>query len=324
MTTHLSSPPTILLAGGGGYVGCRLANHLASAGWKIVIGSRNPRPIAAFEKLPVEYRTIDWNDASSLVAATTGCDFIVHLAAPNEVTASQSMEEAVLGTVLTTTRLLRAAESAGVSRFLYFSTAHVYGSPLEGLLEESRAAQPRHPYAIAHRCAEDFVLAHRGNMQPVVIRLSNSLGAPLAPSTDRWKLLGNDLCRQVVETGCMKLQSDGSALRDFIPMEDVGRAVRFLLDTKLPATENLYNVGAGRSYSIREIAECVADARESAGHPRPAIEFGPPGPPSPDFQFSVAKFHTLGFRPASTIREEIEMTLRACETWFGHAATPIT
>lgn len=312
--------PSVLLTGGRGYIGCRLTAHLASQGWHVIIGSRDPLPIPVLADHPVEYRRLDWNDAENLTSAAAGCDFVVHLAAPNEIIAGQSVEEAVVGTIHTVTKMLPAAEAAGASRFLYFSTAHVYGGPLEGLLHEERAAKPRHPYSITHRTAEDFVLSHRGSMRPVVIRLSNSIGAPLCPETDRWKLLGNDLCRQVVETGRMKLLSDGTALRDFFPMADVCRAVQFLLENPLPATENLYNVGAGRSYSIREIAECVADAREAAGHPRPPVEFGPPGNPSPEFVFSVEKFHALGFRPTSSIREEIEMTLQACESWFGNTS----
>jgi UDP-glucose 4-epimerase len=314
--------PHVLLTGGRGYIGCRLAAHLDAQGWHVVIGSRHPQPIPALAGHPVEYRQLDWTDPANLTAAASGCDFVVHLAAPNEIIAGQSVEEAVVGTIHTVTKMLPAAEAAGASRFLYFSTAHVYGSPLEGRLHEDRSAKPRHPYSITHRTAEDFVLSHRGNMHPVVIRLSNSIGAPLCPDTDRWKLLGNDLCRQVVETGAMKLLSDGTALRDFFPMEDVCRAVRFLLESTLPATENLYNVGAGRSYSIREIAECVADVREASGHPRPPIQFGPPGAVSPAFEFCVEKFHALGFRPASTIREEIEKTLHVCETWFGNTAQP--
>lgn len=316
MLTGVPHSPTILLAGGAGYVGCRLAAHLAAAGWKVIIGSRNPRPIPALAEYGVEYRQLKWDDVGNLTAAATGCDFIAHLAAPNEIIAGQSTEEAIEGTIVSTTRLLQAAEKAGATRLLYFSTAHVYGSPLTGLLDEARTTQPRHPYSITHRCAEDFVLGHRGNLLPVVIRLSNSLGAPLSPDTDRWKLLGNDLCRQVVETGSMKLQSDGGALRDFIPMEDVCRAVEFLLTAPLSNNENLYNVGAGHSSSIREIAELVAQVWEESGHVRPVIHFGPQAAKSPDFTFSVSKLCGIGFVPTSTLKSEIIKTLQACESWF--------
>lgn len=317
MTNDPLHRPSVLLAGGAGYVGSRLAAHLSSIGWKVVIGSRNPRPIPALSAHPVEYHPLDWTDENKLTDAASRCDFIVQLAAPNEIRAGQSAEEAVEGTVLTTTRLLRASEAAGASKFLYFSTAHVYGSPLEGFLEERSPAKPSHPYSICHRCAEDFVMAHRGNMIPVAIRLSNSIGAPLSPDTDRWKLLGNDLCRQVVETGCIRLQSDGTALRDFIPMADVCRAVQFLLESRLPAGDNLYNVGAGQSLSILSIAELVADVWENAGHASPPIHVGPQTARSPEFTLSIDKLLSLGFRTSTTLREEITKTLLVCETCFS-------
>ena len=315
---HSTHFPKVLLAGGHGYIGCRLAIHLAKLGWQVTIGSRRPTPVEGSAGLPISLVTLDWSNQESLVEACRGCDFIVHLAAPNEIIAGESKLEAINGTIITTVSLLDAAKLAGVSRFLYFSTAHVYGSPLAGTLEETCNAQPGHPYSITHRCAEDFVLAeNRGEILPIVIRLSNALGAPAIKETDRWKLIGNDLCRQVVEHGEIQLHSDGTARRDFIPIHDVCRAVEFLLLHQTSEKCLLVNVGSGISRSIREIAEMVVAAwRHRSGVTVP-IHCGTAGGVAPDFEFSVRQLLSLGYRFESSLETEIQATLHNCELWFA-------
>jgi UDP-glucose 4-epimerase len=311
------SAPRVLIAGARGYIGCRLALHLARIGWQVRMGSRHPSPMDGTEELPISWVALDWSDPASLATACQDCDFVVHLAAPNEVIAGESKLEAITGTIVTTIRLLEAAKQAKVSRFLYFSTAHVYGSPLVGTLEESTNAQPRHPYSITHRCAEDFVLAETGSaLLPIVIRLSNALGAPAIKETNRWKLIGNDLCRQVVEKGEIQLHSDGTALRDFIAMRDVCRAVEFLLEHQTRETSLLINVGSGISRPIREIAECVAAVwREHSGIDAP-IRYGPVSASAPDFELSISKLLSLGYTFQSSLEEEILATLKHCQLWF--------
>lgn len=312
--------PRVLLAGARGYIGCRLAIHLARLGWQVRMGSRHPSPVDGTAGLPISWVTLDWSDPASLAASCQDCDFVIQLAAPNEIIAGESKLEAITGTILTTIRLLDAAKQASVSRFLYFSTAHVYGSPLAGRLEESTNAQPRHPYSITHRCAEDFVLAESGTaLLPIVIRLSNALGAPAIKETNRWKLIGNDLCRQVVETGEIQLHGDGTAQRDFIAMRDVCRAVEFLLQHQTREKSLLINVGSGISRSIREIAERVAAVWcEHSGIEVP-ISYGPVGADAPAFEFSVSKLLSLGYTFDSSLEEEILATLKHCQLWF---ATP--
>lgn len=314
-----SSPsPRVLLAGGNGYVGCRLAIHLASLGWQVQIGSRNPISISGADHLAITQKKLDWADPQSLKEACRDCDFVIHLAAPNEIVAGASKSAAVTGTLLTTVDLLDGAKQAGVKRFLYFSTAHVYGGPLSGLLKESDSPQPRHPYSITHRCAEDFVTAEATpTFLPIVIRLSNALGSPVIPETDRWKLVGNDLCRQAVETGKIVLNSDGTVLRDFVPLRDVCRAVAFLLGHPTSEKSLLLNVGSGTTRTIREIAEMVASEwKRRSGNEIP-IHYAPSSGSQTQFEFSVDKLLALGFSFESSLEEEIKATLDQCEKWFS-------
>src|SRR6202000_3488021 len=93
----------------------------------------------------------------------------------------------------------RAARDAGVARLVYLSTVHVYGDRMAPgvTLTEDMRPEPRSAYAIS-RLAFEQVSAGltSGACDLVVLRLSNSVGAPRHPSVDRWSLLANDLARQ--------------------------------------------------------------------------------------------------------------------------------
>jgi UDP-glucose 4-epimerase len=319
MVENDTSLGTVLLAGGRGYLGSRLAVHLAQAGWRVLVGSRSASPLPFGDGLPMEPCVIDWEDADSLAAACQGCDAVVHLAAPNEIIAGEDHLEAVRGTVLTTIGLLAAARKNGCMRFIYFSTAHVYGSPLGGILSEGHPGTPLHPYAIAHRCAEDFVIAEKGKteMLPVVVRLSNALGAPLTRDHDRWKLVGNDLCRQAVEKGHLTLLSDGSALRDFIPIRDVFLALNHILGLAPQSLMPVYNFSSGSTRSIRDIVGMVSTRWEARGNSPLPVSYGVSGKPPHPFVIPADLLIGSGFAFQSSLEEEIDFTLDQCELWFA-------
>jgi len=193
----------ILVTGGTGYLGGRLIGHLRAGGNAVHVASRK----TGFDLFSVE----------SLERHCAGMTAIVHLAAPNEIVSLANPEEALRVTAMGTLNMLSAAYRAGVERFIFFSTAHVYGAPLVGLITERTLPRPVHPYAIAHRSAEDFVLAwnDEGKIEGVVLRLSNALGAPATPEMDRWTLASNDFCRQAVLQRRLVLKSPGLQWRDF-------------------------------------------------------------------------------------------------------------
>lgn len=309
----------ILVTGGLGYLGGRIAAHLAGSGHTVTATSRRAATRSPAWLPHMRVLDPDWDDAQALSGACAGVDCIVHLAAMNEVYSARDPVGALRANGVASLQLLQAAQAAGVKRFIYFSTAHVYGSPLVGRITETTLARPQHPYAITHRVTEDFVLgAHdTGRIEGVVLRLSNGFGAPMSADVDRWTLLVNDLCRQAVTSGEMKLQSAGTQLRDFITLEDVARGVGHLVALERASlSDGLFNLG-DRSASILEMAQRVANraqillGREVPIH-RP--EAGAPGAP---LDYVSDKIRGTGFSPASRFDEEIDATLQLCMRAFG-------
>ena len=95
--------------------------------------------------------------------------------------------------------MVEAVADSAVKRLVYMSTVHVYGERMTGgaTLTEDMRPEPRAPYAIARLASEHLAAAlSRKGIEVVVLRLTNSMGAPAHPAVDRWTLVANDLCRQ--------------------------------------------------------------------------------------------------------------------------------
>lgn len=311
----------VLLTGGLGYVGGRLALAMKDAGHFVHCGTRRSG-ISEPDWFPdMRMVHLDWESVSSLSQACQGVDCVVHLAAMNEIESARDEVGALQMNGLASLRLLEAARAVGVARFIYFSTAHVYGAPLQGDIDETTLPRPVHPYAITHKVAEDFVLAahDRKQIEGVVIRLSNGFGAPVSPSIDRWTLLVNDLCRQAATSGTLRLNSAGLQLRDFITLGDVARAVNHLIQLEVgQLADGLFNLGGGKAISIFHMAERIA-ARWQAmtGSEIPILRPAWDGVPPPELNYRCDKLAGTGFKLNSEFDREIDGTLELCLRAFA-------
>lgn len=314
----------VLVTGGYGYLGGRIAQTLAAQGWHVTLGTRRAVAGAPDWLLDATPLQLDWNVNESLVAACSGQDAVVHLAAMNEVEASRDPVGALRVNGVEALRLLEAAIAARASRFVYLSTAHVYGSPLVGLIDEATVARPKHPYAITHRVTEDFVLAAHdaGRIEGVVLRLSNGFGAPAHAGVDRWTLLINDLCRQAATSRKLVLHSAGLQRRDFITLTDTSLAVAHVLALGKPLlADGLFNLGGDAPRLVMEMAELVASRCEAVLGFLPSLQRPNPRPgeTGADLTFSSRKLQATGFLPMQDHASEIDATLRLCFTAFGNA-----
>jgi UDP-glucose 4-epimerase len=249
----------ILITGGFGFVGGRLAQYFYQAGHQVLLGSRNTRVSPAW--LPgAAVTVVDWGDAQFLARICEGVNVVVHAAGMNAQDCAADPLAALEFNGLATARLLKAAIAADVDRFVYLSTAHVYASPLVGVITEETCPENLHPYATSHLAGENAVLAATSlrEIDGVVVRLSNAFGMPMHPEVNCWSLLANDLCRQAAVTGKMILRSNGAQQRDFIAVEEVCRVVALL---SLLAPEFLLpgviNLGSGVSQSVFELAGLI-------------------------------------------------------------------
>lgn len=299
----------VVVTGGLGYVGGRICAHLAELGYEVVATSRR-----VVEGLP--FQVAEWSED-----LLEGAYAVVHLAAANEIDCARDPLSAIDLNVRETVRTLMAAEKAQVPKFIYFSTVHIYGSPLRDEISEDSRPLPIHPYAITHRNAEDYVLAARNSraIDGIVVRLSNSFGAPLTPDVNRWTLVVNDLCRQAIEQKSLTLQSSGIPTRDFITLTDVCRAVAHLLSLeKSQSLDGVFNFSGEQTISILAMAERIQARYEALfGEKLPLTRKEPAQGEQPlPLHISAAKLRGTGFNFTGDIDAELDAMLRFCAAHF--------
>jgi UDP-glucose 4-epimerase len=313
----------ILITGGFGYVGGRIAKEISAIPtYRLTLTSRRKRKKSETPFPADRILQLDVSDDDAIVEACAGMDTIIHLAAMNEIDSGKDPVAALAVNTIGTLKLVKEAERAGIKRFLYLSTAHIYRSPLTGCIDERTLPRPVHPYAITHKAAEDFVLAShdRGILCGVVIRLSNGFGSPVMPGTDRWTLLVNDLCRQAVTEGRLTLRSAGTQKRDFVSFFDITRAFLHLIELRRDLIgDGLFNLGGDNAMTVLEMAERVADRSGVVLGHRPSISRKAlaGGEDAEELFYDISKLKATGFSLKGDIDREIDDTLIFCKKEFG-------
>jgi UDP-glucose 4-epimerase len=313
----------VFLTGGLGYLGGRLARILAAeTGCTVSLGTRGALP-QALTIADASLIRMDWSSDLSLLQACAGIDTLIHLAGMNAAACAADPVAALEFNGLATARLVRAATQQKVKRFVYLSTAHVYGGALVGSVDERTCPAPRHPYATSHRAGEDAVQLAQvaGKFECITVRLSNSFGAPADPATDCWSLVTNDLCRQAISTGRMVLRTSGAQRRDFIAISEVCRAILHLISIPTTAiVDSLFNVGGRWAPTLSEMADLVADRVAAAVGVRPQIQRGEPGTDIRDerLEFGVSRLLATGFvLREKEIVAEMDRLIEFCRRHFA-------
>ncbi len=249
-----------------------------------------------------------------LAAACRGAAAIVHLAGENEIVAAREPAGALGSTVVAAERLAEAARATGVRRLVYLSTVHVYGERMQpgAILREDLRPEPRSAYAISRLACEHVVATlSAGAYELAILRLTNSVGAPVDPRVDRWSLVANDLAREGARHGRLTLRSSGAQWRDFVALGDVCAAIAAAgAGAVAPGT---YNLGSGRATTVRALAGLVQDAFAAQTGTRPELRApAVPGDPPQAYEVSVERLAAQGVAATGTLAEAVGETVAFC------------
>jgi len=311
---------SILLTGGLGYVGGRIAIELVRENYKLYCGTRRQN-IKSPSWLPtMQMVYLNWSSEKSIQDACNNIDAVIHLAGMNEIESAKDPLGALQSNGFNSLMLLEAAKRSGVKRFIYVSTAHVYGK-MEGFIDEKTVPRPIHSYAITHKLAEDYVLAahYKKNLEGIVVRLSNVFGKPATPDIDRYTLLVNNLCLQAAIQGSLRINDSGNQMRNFITLKDTVNAIKFLLALERnKLSDGLFNLGSRKSETIIKMAKKIAIIYQNiTGRSIDIIR--PNTNPSIEapLNYCSDKLLDTGFIWTSEDEDEIAGTLEMCIRSFG-------
>jgi UDP-glucose-4-epimerase GalE len=220
--------------------------------------------------------------------------------------------------------LLEAARRVGIERVVLSSTAAVYGTPDEVPIPESATLRPINPYGETKRTLET-AMAWYGEaygLRSVSLRYFNAAGASRAygevhePETHLIPrlLAAADDGEPLTVFGDDFETPDGTAIRDYIHVEDLARAHVLALEATDPGSgrpvTSVFNLGSGRGASVREV---VAAAERIVGRPIPH-RVGPrrSGDPAVLVASADRAAQDLGWRPA---RGELETIVASAWVW---------
>jgi UDP-glucose 4-epimerase len=225
-----------------------------------------------------------------------------------------------------TLNLLEAMVSAGVPRLVFSSTCAVYGQPEKVPMDETTPPSPTNAYGASKLAVDgmisDFCVAH--GIGAVSLRYFNVAGASHGVGEHHFpethlipNVLGVVLGRleQLEIYGTDYPTHDGTAIRDYIHIEDLGAAHLLALGGAQAGEHRIYNLGNGNGFSVREV---IAAAEQVTGASIAAVERPRrPGDP-PMLVAASAKIRSeLGWRP---LKPSLEQILQ--DAWSFHQANP--
>src|ERR1700749_3808283 len=265
---------SVLVTGGAGYIGSHMVHALVEAGESAVVIDNLSTGFSAHLPAGVPLFIGDAADENLVegVIATHKVESIIHFAGPVVVAESRRDPLAYYrNNTMTTRSLLNAAVKCGVNRFIFSSTAAVYGNPDQVPVPEHAATRPLSPYGSSKLMTEimlhDVATAH--GMSYVVLRYFNVAGADPLLRCGLATVGATHLLKIAVEAatgqrakvdvfGTDYPTPDGSCIRDFIHVSDLAQAHRAALSYLRGGGASVtLNCGYGRGYSVLETIEAV-------------------------------------------------------------------
>jgi UDP-glucose 4-epimerase len=268
---------TVLVTGGAGYIGSHMVHALVEAGESVVVIDNLSTGFSAFLPVGAPLYIGDAADENLVqgVVAAHKVESIIHFA--GSVVVPDSMRDPLgyyRNNTMTTRSLLTTAVKCGIKRFIFSSTAAVYGNPDQMPVPEHAPTRPLSPYGSSKLMSEimlhDVAAAH--DMSYLVLRYFNVAGADPQARIGLATVGATHLLKIAVEAatgqrakvdvfGTDYPTPDGSCIRDFIHVSDLAQAHRaalaYLRDGGISTT---LNCGYGRGYSVLETIEAVRRA----------------------------------------------------------------
>jgi UDP-glucose 4-epimerase len=268
---------TVLVTGGAGYIGSHMVHALVEAGEHVVVIDNLSTGFSTYlpEGVPLFIGDVADENLVEGVINAHGVDAIIHFA--GSVVVPDSMRDPLSyyrNNTMTTRNLLNAAVKCGVKRFIFSSTAAVYGNPDSTPVAEDAPTRPLSPYGSSKLMTEIMLhdIAPAYGMDFVVLRYFNVAGADPEGRTGLATMGATHLLKIAVEAatgqrskidvfGTDYPTADGSCIRDFIHVSDLVQAHRAALGyLRAGGASTTLNCGYGRGYSVLETIDAVRRA----------------------------------------------------------------
>src|SRR3954470_7180542 len=296
-----TSLPSVVVAGGAGYIGSHMVRMLAESGYRpVVVDNLATGHAEAVAGSALRQGDIGDRGFITELLQEFKPDCVMHFAAASLVGESMTAPAKYWrNNLVQTLTLLDTMLECGVKQFIFSSTAAVYGNPVEVPITEQHPQQPINPYGnsklAVEKALQDYSRAY--GLRSITLRYFNAAGAHPDGTLGERHDPETHLIPLVLQVasgrrafisrfGSNFPTPDGSCIRDYIHVQDLCTA-HLLALRKLGegAPSNIYNLGNGAGHSVNEVIEA---SRRVTGHPIP-LRDDPPRAGDPPVLVADAK-----------------------------------
>jgi len=237
---------------------------------------------------------IDLRDDSSYYKfLLADVDVVIHCAAKTRIDPSWAEYPDYYNTNITASQsLFKACQEAGVKKFVYFSSSSVYGNSDKETQSETDPVRPTSPYAVSKAAAEMALLAQalKGKTELIIVRPFTMYGEYMNFST--YSLVIAKFLKALSNDEPLMLEGNGSQRRDFIHADDAIDALDLIVEHGHHG--DVFNIGTGRTVTIKELADTVSSKQILAPSRTGAVQ---------STCADISKLTRLGYQPKVLILE---------------------
>lgn len=300
-----------LVTGGAGFIGSHIVEELLKEKAEVrVLDDLSAGKKTNIPKKGVKFIKGSIVDRKLLEKAMKGIDYVFHEAAQTSVAFSITHPRTTWDINIRGTKLLlNAAIKAGIKRFVFASSAAVYGNALPPLLEKMDA-KPISPYGDSKRMGELLMqeYAEKEGLETISLRYFNVFG-PRQSADSEYSGVISKFIKLMTQDTRPVIFGTGMQTRDFIFVNDVVRANMLALKAK-KANGEAYNIATGKAISVNELVKTLNTVLKT--DLQPVFEPERKG----DIKYSFADVSLAKKRLKFVAKTDLETGLRKTVEWF--------
>ena len=268
----------VCVTGGAGFIGSNLVDRLLTDGYEVVVidnlSSGKMENLRTHPKLTFLKRNI----LENVENAIEGCSVVFHLAAIPQV--QFSIKHPIETNRINVNGMLNILDTClkkNVKRFVFSSSAAIYGDQDRMPVIETMKSNPMSPYALQKLVGETYCRLYQKlyGLETVCLRYFNVYGPKQNPNSEYSSLIPKFI-RNAKSNKILTIFGDGNQTRDFVFVSDVVNANLFASTTQnKDAFDGVFNIGSGENHSVNQVVDVInklSGGRVKISHVSPVIE----------------------------------------------------